>query len=74
MKTLWKLTTVAVWCTDLMNEIKELFEDDEEGKFMATLAAGATLIDRACEIYGKDKDETRKMLYLNAQQVDIKLR
>ena len=74
METLWKYITVSVWGTDLMNEIKELFEDDEEGTFTATLAVAATMIDRACEIYGKDKDETRKMLYLDAQQVDIKLR
>lgn len=74
METLWKNITVSVWGADLMNEIKELFEDDEEGAFTATLAVAATMIDRACEIYGKDKDETRKMLYLSAQQVDIKLR
>lgn len=74
MKTLWKYITVSIWGTDLMNEIKELFEDDEEETFAATLTVAATMIDRACEIYGKDKDETRKMLYLDAQQVDIKLR
>ena len=57
-----------------MNEIKELYEDDEEEAFTTTLAAAAAMIDRACEIYGKDKDETRKKLYLAAQQADIKLR
>ena len=74
METLWKDITVYVWCTDLMNEIKELYEDDEEEAFTTTLAAAAAMIDRACEIYGKDKDETRKKLYLAAQQADIKLR
>lgn len=70
MERLWKDITVSVWCTNLVNEINELYEDDEEGAFTATLAAAATMIDGACEIYGKDKDETRKKLLAVGPEVD----